>query len=135
MAGPELLPVVERPDSEAAIVFVHGFGGDASSTWGRFPGDLRDAPALRDWNIYSLGYASSLAPDLRGVWAGDPGIETLATFLNTCAAQAPLDSMRTLALVAHSMGGLVVQKALVDFPELAGRVSHVLLYGTPLMRG
>ncbi len=29
------------------------------------------------------------------------------------------------------MGGLVVQKALVDYARLQKRVSHVLLYGTP----
>lgn len=131
MAGPELLPVVERHDSKAAIVFVHGFGGDAATTWGRLPTDLRDAPALSDWSIYSLGYSSKLAPDFRGVWTGDPGIETLATYLNTRATQKPLKSMRSLAFIAHSMGGLVVEKALVDFPDLVDRVSHVLLYGTP----
>ena len=131
MAGPELLPVVERDGAGAAIVFVHGFGGDAGATWGGFPAHLRDVPALSRWNIYSLGYSSNLAPDFRGAWAGDPGIETLATYLNARATQNPLKSMRTLAVIAHSMGGLVVQKALVDFPDLVDRVSHVLLYGTP----
>ncbi len=29
------------------------------------------------------------------------------------------------------MGGLVVQQALLDDPELADRVSHVFMFGTP----
>ena len=51
-------------------------------------------------------------PDLRGTWAVDPGIETLGTYLHARAILTPLKDSR-LALIAHSMGGLVVQKALV----------------------
>ena len=131
MAGPELVPIVERDEARAAIVFVHGFGGSAQDTWGLFPSLLSDVPALSEWNIYSLGYSSKLTPDWHGVWTADPGIETLATYLNSRADLKPLKSMRTLAFIAHSMGGLIVQKALVDFPDLIDRVSHVLLYGTP----
>ncbi len=32
-----LVTVSERPQSETAIIFVHGFGGDAEATWGEFP--------------------------------------------------------------------------------------------------
>ncbi len=131
MAGPELIPIVERDDARAAIVFIHGFGGGATKTWGLFPSLLKDEPSLGEWSVYSLGYSSRLKPDWHGVWTADPGIETLATYLHTRTNQHPLKSMRTVAFIAHSMGGLVVQKALVDFPDLVNRVSHVLLYGTP----
>ncbi len=130
MGAPELIKVFEPAEPGPAIVFVHGFGGDAAKTWGQFPAFLRDTPSLGGWGIYSLGYSSKLMPDLRGMWAGDPGIETLGTYLHTRATQAPLKDRR-LALIAHSMGGLVVQKALVDFPDLTDRISHVLFYGTP----
>src|SRR5262249_15388717 len=36
-----------------------------------------------------------------------------------------------IALVAHSMGGLVVQQAIADHQDLRERLSHVLLFGTP----
>jgi len=132
MGQAQLLDVTPgRGDAQTAIVFVHGFGGDAAATWGDFPTILRDqAASLADWAIYSLGYSSTLLPDIRGVWAGDPGIDTLATYLRTRAIQEPLKTKR-IALIAHSMGGLVVQKALVTYPDLAARTSHVLLYGTP----
>ncbi|PYY12864.1 MAG: hypothetical protein DMG60_23075, partial [Acidobacteria bacterium] len=43
----------------------------------------------------------------------------------------PLLRYQSLALVAHSMGGLIVQQVLVENPELAKRVRHVILFGTP----
>ena len=51
--------------------------------------------------------------------------------LTTQASIDPLKRYRSLALVAHSMGGLVVQRALVDDPELANRTEKVVLFGTP----
>jgi hypothetical protein len=51
--------------------------------------------------------------------------------LETAASVAPLQRYRSLALVAHSMGGLILQRALVDHPALVARVSHVVLFGTP----
>lgn len=38
---------------------------------------------------------------------------------------------RAIALVAHSMGGLIVQRALLDDPDLVARTRHVVLFGTP----
>jgi pimeloyl-ACP methyl ester carboxylesterase len=43
----------------------------------------------------------------------------------------PLDRYESLALIAHRMGGLVAQQALLDDPLLVGRVRHRILFGTP----
>ena len=88
-------------------------------------------PELSAWDVYSVGYDTRLAPDIRGVWAADPSIPVLATFLQTRLTQAPLKDYGALALVAHSMGGLVAQRALLDHEDLCDRVSHALLFGTP----
>ena len=129
MASAALRMIRESPGSKVCVVFVHGFGGDATATWGRFPELLTEAPGLDGWDVYSLGYSSSLAPDLRGIWSGDPDIATLATYLRTRCNQPPLVGKR-FALIAHSMGGLVVQRALLD-EQLVADTSHVMLYGTP----
>ena len=118
-----------RPDYERAVVFLHGFSGDRDDTWDRLPGLL--GTVVSDWDIYTLGYATTFRPDLLGVWSADPDLPILATMLKTQARIAPLRRYRSIALVAHSMGGLVVQRALVDDPELAGRTDKVVLFGTP----
>jgi len=118
-----------QPGCERAVVFLHGFSGDRDDTWDRLPGLL--GAAVPDWDIYTLGYATTFRPDLLGVWSADPDLPILATMLTTQAGIDPLKRYTTLALVAHSMGGLVVQRALVDDPGLADRTEKVVLFGTP----
>ncbi len=122
----------KEPHGATAIVFVHGFGGDAIATWGRFPELLMEADALREWDVASLGYRTSLTPGLfEGLWTGSPSLRTLGGLLGEIAKSGGLRGYRALALVAHSMGGLVVQRALLDSPELEQRTSHVFMFGTP----
>ena len=118
-----------RPDCRRAVVFLHGFSGDRDDTWNRLPGLL--GTVVLDWDIYTLGYATTFHPDFLGVWSADPDLPILATMLKTQASIDPLRRYRSLAVVAHSMGGLVVQRALVDDPELADRTEKVVLFGTP----
>jgi len=127
----ELVAHRTRDDAEAAIVLVHGFSWYPAKTWGSLPELLTGDPALDGWDVVSIGYNTGIAPDVRGVWAADPDIAGLATFLRSRLSVLPLDRYRSLALVGHSMGGLVVQRALVDDPVLAARTSHVLCFGTP----
>ena len=116
--------------TEAAIVLIHGFGS-CDRTWGGMPSLLMNETALDGWDLFSLGYNTGLAFDLPGFWSADPDIATLSTYLRSRLRLAPFDQYQAVALVAHSMGGLIVQRALVDDPELVRRTSHVLLYGTP----
>ena len=118
-----------RSECTRAVVFLHGFSGDRDDTWGTLP--LRFGTADAAWDIYTLGYATTLMPDLLGFWSGDPDIPILATMLSTQFANDPLRRYKSLALVAHSMGGLVVQRALIDAPDLADRMRNVILFGTP----
>ena len=115
----------------AAIVLVHGFGGNAEATWGLFPDLLKDEPRLKNWDVFSIGYSTSLAFDLAGVWSADPEIITLGGLIQTVTDVTPLDRYGSLAILAHSMGGLLVQRALLSNAALRARVSHLLLFGTP----
>ena len=117
------------PDWERAVVFFHGFLGNRDDTWDRLPGLL--GAVVADWDIYTLGYSSTFRPDIMGVWSADPDLSILATFLKTQASIDPLRRYRSLAVVAHSMGGLAVQRALVDDSSLADRTDKVILFGTP----
>lgn len=131
-----MLESVRAAGGDTAVVFIHGFGGREGATFGDFPELLTRERALDGWDVWDLGYATGLAPDLRGVWAGNPGIDTLATYLRTRLTSGELAGYASIALIAHSMGGLVVQKALVDAAvdgdlQLLNRVGHVFLFGTP----
>ena len=114
----------------ATIVFIHGFGGDWAETWEDFPNYLVDERSLNDWDVYSLGYDSHLRVDLLKLGSADPDLQKLADKLVTDVRAGELWGYGSLALVADSMGGLVVQRALLDSGELLDRVSHVFLFGT-----
>jgi pimeloyl-ACP methyl ester carboxylesterase len=131
MATPTVLRAIRSENRENAVLLIHGFTGDAAKTWENFAGFLMECKELSGWDIFSIGYRTRLAPDFRGIWTGDPSIQTLATYLHTRVSQAELQPHKALVFIVHSMGGLVVQRALLDHPELSTRTSHVFLFGTP----
>src|SRR5262245_41533639 len=117
--------------ARGAVLFVHGFGGNPRSTWGNVPKFISDNPRMSGWDIFSVGYPTRLIFDIVGLWSADPDLATVAKGLYTVTSIPPFKDYRVLALVAHSMGGLVVQRALLDHRDLRKRVSHVFLFGTP----
>ena len=114
----------------AAVVFVHGFHGNAVATWASFVAQVLSDRRLNGWDVYSVGYPTNLSIDLP-IWTSDPDIRLCAAGLVTKLKHVPLDRYEAVALVAHSMGGLVVQRAILDSEELRQRLAHVVLYGTP----
>ena len=129
--SPPLLVSHRARGANVALIFLHGFSGDPVKTWGQFPNFVAAEPRLADWDIFSIGYATRLVPDLVGIWSANAPLDRLAELLATTAAFGALSGYRSLAFAAHSMGGLILQRALLDHAELSGRTSHVLLFGTP----
>ena len=117
--------------SQAAIVFLHGFTGKATTTWGEFPELLLGDPSLASWDVFSLGYPSAFVLDVPGIWSADPDLSVLSKGLMTTLALPLLANRKALVIVAHSMGGLIAQRALLDDDGLARRVQHLFLFGTP----
>jgi len=118
-------------ESKAALVFVHGFTGSGATTWTQLLPRIEAQANLEGWDIYTVTYATSLGLDISGLWAADANLKTLSQRLATDLGQAALAPYDALVLIAHSMGGLVVQKALVDSPPLVRRSRCVILLGTP----
>ncbi|WP_338720751.1 tetratricopeptide repeat-containing protein [Devosia sp. XK-2] len=114
----------------AALIFIPGFTGSVAASWQPFITQTLSVPQLASWNILGLDYASKRRVDISG-WEKDPSIALLSQYLRTELTVSPLAEFESIAFVAHSMGGLVVQRALVDDPKLAAKVSHVFLYGVP----
>jgi pimeloyl-ACP methyl ester carboxylesterase/predicted negative regulator of RcsB-dependent stress response len=123
-----------RPASTAknntAIVFVHGFTGDVEKTWRRIPEFLRNDPRSNEWDLLGVGYQSNRRFDLTRIWSSDARLEEIANMLHA-RPELSVGTYKRLAFAAHSMGGLVVQQALVSYEDLRNRTSHVVLFGTP----
>ena len=128
--NPELRVVRSQDERSSAIIFVHGFTGTASTTWDRFILTLLKDKRLSRWDIYSIGYSSRFAVDLP-IWSADPELKVCALGFRTKLTHPPLHEYKAIAVVAHSMGGLVVQRAILDNAGLRRRISHVLLFGCP----
>ena len=77
-----------------------------------------------------FGYSSTRSFDLLSLWGSAPSLPTIATKLYTQTLPSAGRYDR-IGLVGHSVGGLVVQQAIVEHEDLRKRVSHVVLFGTP----
>ncbi|OUS19524.1 hypothetical protein A9Q95_14740 [Rhodobacterales bacterium 59_46_T64] len=116
--------------SRTAIVFLHGFTGAADSTWSSFSEQLLSDQELEDWDVFQLGFPSRFSLDLP-IWKSDPGILLCSRGLITKLNSNSLKGYDCLALVAHSLGGLVAQRAILDSDSFNKRLSHLALFGTP----
>jgi pimeloyl-ACP methyl ester carboxylesterase len=114
---------------ERAIVLVHGFNEDVEQTWAPFASLLAAERELAGYDIYSFGYRSSLAPPT--LWAGNASLTSLAIQLFSRLELRDMARYAKLALIGHSSGGLVIQRALVSYPKLVAKTSHVCLFATP----
>jgi len=131
MATWQINEIRNNPGNKACIIFIHGFIGDPVKTWALFAGQLSRVPSINGWNMLSFGYESSFIPDLTDLWQGKPPVKTIADSLRTFMRGEEAVSYNVLLFIAHSMGGLVIQRALLDDDELANKTDKVILFGTP----
>src|SRR5947209_7027508 len=101
MATDPVLNSIRAEGGDVAVVFVHGYSGDLTATWGQFPALLQLDKRLHGWDIFSLGYPTSLFPNLRYLWSAQPSIATLAELFCTHLGYGTLTRYRRIALLAH----------------------------------
>lgn len=116
---------------KAAVLLVHGYTGASDTTWQVMINRMLDDPSLGGWDVLSIGYSTSLRLDVPHFWAADPSLSTLSINLATTLKLPPLSNYEAIAIVAHSMGGLIVQRCICDDPPTRARLSHLFLYGVP----
>ena len=129
MKNPKSVVIRKYPENRRIIIFIHGFTGDGYGTFGLMPAFIAGDFDLTDWDICLLTYPTSLAPDITGVWSADPDLTQLSCFLHDKIIENFADYEK-IALVAHSMGGLMAQRAVLDLDE-PGRIAHLIMVGTP----
>ncbi len=124
---------IRENNTDSVLFLLHGFTGHLKKSWAGFPALLKDRLNQKEWDIFSLGYPTSFwALELRRLLRACPGIQKLADTLATRMKFA-FGGYPNIAFLAHSMGGLVVQRAILDHAALRERVRHVFLFGTPSM--
>ena len=121
----------ERNDRAArVVVFVHGNFGDSHDTWSCsanifWPALLKDDDAFKDSNIYVVGYDT---PYLGNRMTIDEVVPNLKSRLDSDEVFA---KHREVVFVSHSLGGLIVQRFLLTYRDLATKVPFIYFYFTP----
>lgn len=104
----------EEPGNSNLLVFIHGYNGHPFSTWGETieglcqgPYKREDLAWLRQFDIMSLSYPTGLGHgrSIKGA---------ASRFKQPFKNEAIGRGYQNIYLIAHSMGGLVVQRALLD---------------------
>lgn len=91
------------------IILIHGLGGTADETWGKFP-ELLASDKDVQFEIISCGYES---PALWKFWKRAPGILNIANgILTDIRARCDLENDEII-LAGHSLGGVILKKVLL----------------------
>ena len=94
------------PKHVDTVVFVHGILGHYITTWGKFPKLLSEDEDLPELDILLWGYRT-------GLFARNHELHLEGGHLAT-ALETMIEPGSDIVLVGHSMGGLIILKALVD---------------------
>ncbi|MCW5519391.1 caspase family protein [Aureitalea sp. L0-47] len=122
----------ESDTAKNLVLFVHGFSGEASDTFGNIPEYLINDPSMDGWDLLPLGYSQNVQPEKgKNVWASVEDISRISDYLQSAIAHR-FTQYHRIAIIGHSLGGLAVQQAILQLNEAnRNRVSHVILFATP----
>ena len=114
------------------LLFIHGFSGEAADTFGSIPDMLMKNSKMDGWDMKPFGYSQYVTPEMgKDIWAGIEDIDRISDYLTT-SVKYKFDNYDRIAIVAHSLGGLIAQRAILNFKEeYCNKISHVILLATP----
>jgi pimeloyl-ACP methyl ester carboxylesterase len=131
-----------------AVVFVHGFGGQAEATWDEFSTLLPLQPqcAGRDLLFYGYDSLTKQAPvsaaqflEFLQALATDPYQQIIQPTLKDARRANPSFQYQGITLVAHSLGAIIVREALIqaamDTPPAAWVARTALVLFAPAHTG
>jgi hypothetical protein len=103
---------IRRPESDVAVVFVHGILSDGDSCWKNlngcyWPHLLRGELGFQKFGIYVFTYYT-------GFFSGSYSLSDVVDALKEHMKLDGVSKSRSLIFVCHSMGGIVVRKFIVE---------------------
>ena len=120
-----------RPHNKVAVVFVHGLFGDTDGTWTNANGQsffklLKTAPGIgNQLDVFAFGFTS------HAFKGGSLDIREAANMLEQSLQYNGVWDYPTVVFVAHSMGGLIVMREMVDSPAHRENVPLMMFYAVP----
>ena len=122
----------QRDEGNNLILFIHGFSGESVNTFGIIPKLLQSDSKMDGWAMRPLGYSHYVKPELgKDIWAAIDDVDKIANYLKTSICYK-FKKYDRIAIIAHSLGGLVAQKAILELSdEERKRISHLVMFGTP----
>jgi hypothetical protein len=110
-----------REPNGTLLLFVHGFNGKPVATWNEFPTLLQECPEGSGCDLLFYGYDSLYT---RAVFSAAEFFKSLDALLTRTTdivnrslsfdARSPEFEYRRVVLIAHSLGAIVVRKALLE---------------------
>jgi pimeloyl-ACP methyl ester carboxylesterase len=106
------------------IIFVHGWRGDSDGTWLKFPDLVRRDPRFSDTHVVAVNYPTFIAR--RNLTIGET-----ASWIAEKLEENGVDHYSKIAIIAHSIGGLVSRKLVLQRRRGFRSVGVLVEIGTP----
>lgn len=102
-------PLTDKANNDKLILFIHGWNGDAATTWRDFPNLAAGDSRLAGYNVWSIDYPTFMLRRNLSV----TGVADFLTrhFNNTSQV---FERYQEIVVVAHSMGGLVAREVAIQ---------------------
>ena len=129
------------------LVFVHGLGGSSHGTWSYerdprnfWPSWLADDSGLSSCRIFTFGYNAEFVSHFSSAGILDFAKDLLfrmKTFSENSSGDGPTIGHLPIALIAHSLGGLIVKKAYIigksdtQYSDLIAQIRALVFLATP----
>jgi hypothetical protein len=120
-------PQCARSPRVGAIVFIHGWSGDAQETWKRFPELMCEDSRFNAFEIVSIGYPTLMD-------ARDLTIAQMAEWiLEGLRDRVKIKDGEKVIFIAHSMGGLIAREVTIlrNLARAPGTVEILAELGSP----